>query len=160
MSVKRVDRIAADGTTVTTTFGRHQIPALKAGYGDKIETETLSEMGVQEISVRTPGKYSTEELTISFEWTTYKSLLEPLLQKDGFGNEKIPIVVAVSHPDLGDDSDYLDLCRFVGQKEAPENSAAARVVETTWTVDQIYWGEERKTRNQLDLSQPLASSNF
>jgi hypothetical protein len=160
MSIQRVDRIAVDGTTVTITLGRHQIAALKASYGDKIERATITEMGSQQIDAETPGNYSTEPLTISFEYITFHAEVMPLLQKDGFGNEKIPIVVGVSHPDAGDDSDLLDQCRFLEQKDSVENTNAARIVETTWSTNQVYWGEERKTRNQLDLSQPLAASNF
>lgn len=160
MSIKRVNRIAADGTTVTTTFGRHRIAALKASYGDKLETETLNEMGSQSIDARSPGKYSTDEFTITFEYVTFRERVSPLLQKDGFGNEKIPIVVGTFHPDLGSDSDLLDRCRFVGQKENPENTATPRSVECTFTVDQIYWGESRKTRNKLRPDLPLAASKF
>jgi len=160
MSIQRVNRIAADGTTVTSTFGNKEIRCLKAGYGDKLETTPLTEMGSQEIDARTPGSYSTDELTITFEYVKFHEEFSPLLQDDGFGNEKLPIVIAVSHPDLGDDSDLLDGCRFVGQKDAVDNTNGARVVETTWTTDQIYWGEDRKTRNQRDLSVPLAATNF
>lgn len=160
MSIKRVNRIASDGTTVSITFGRHEIRCLKASYGDKIDTTPLTEMGSQQIDARTPGSYSTEEVTISIEYVKFHEEVAPLLQDDGFGNEKIPIVVAVSHPDLGDDSDLLDGSRFIGQKDSVENTNAARVVELTFSTDQIYWGEERKTRNQRDLSVPLAASNF
>lgn len=160
MSIQRVDRIATDGTTVSITIGRHTVAALKAAYGDKLETATISEMGSQQIDARTPGSYSTEELTISFEYVTFHAEVAPLLQTDGFGNEKVPVVISESHPDLGDDSDLCDGCRFVSQKDSVENTNAARVVETTWTVDQVYWTDARKTRNQLNLSVPLASSNF
>lgn len=160
MSIQRVSRIAADGTTVSVTIGRHEFRCLKAGYGDKLETETGAEMGSQEIDYRTPGKYTTEELTLTFEYVKFHEEISPKLQFDGFGNEQMPIVVGVSHPDLGDDSDLLDLCRFVSQKDAVEAGSGARVVETTWTTDQIYWGEERKTRNKRDLSLPLNASNF
>ncbi len=160
MTIQRVDRIAADGTTVTTILGKHQIPALKASYGDKIEREVGSEMGSQQIDYETPGKYSTEVLALTFEYVRFHEDISPLLQTDGFGNERIPIVVAVSHPDLGSDSDLLDQCRFLSQKDSVDNTSGARVVETEWSTNQIYWGDERKTRNKLDLSQPLDISKF
>jgi len=160
MSIKRVNRIATDGTTVTVTLGRHQIPCLKATYGDKIETSFGAELGSQQIDYRTRGNYSTEELTITWEYVRYHSEVVPLLQLDGFGNEAISVVVSETHPDLGSDSDMLTGCRMTGQKDSIENTNAARVVETTWTTDQVYWGEVRKTRNQRNLSLPLDASKF
>ena len=161
MSLQRVNRIALDGTTVSVTFGRRQIPCLEASYGDKLEPADITEMGKQEISASTPGSYSCDEVTIKMELATYSSQFAPLLQKDGFGNSRMPIVVTWSHPDLGTDSDLLDACRFVGATQGSvKNDNAAHVMELKFKTTQIYWTNERKTRNQRDLSQPLAASKF
>src|SRR4051812_47620142 len=104
MTIHRVNRIAVDGTTVYVTFGRHQLALTKASYGDKITTATISEMGVQDISARSPGTYETDPVKTTMESVRYHAEFAPLLQNDGFGNEKIPIVIGTVHPDLGDES--------------------------------------------------------
>lgn len=160
MTIQRVERTGLDGTTVFVMLGRNQIPAVKASYGDKLVTTTLTEMGKQEISVRSPGSYETDPVKITFEAVTYFAQVAPLLDKDGFGNRKLPIVIGNSHPDLGDESDLLNPCRYVETARETTNENNVQVIETTWTTDQIYWTNNRKTRNQLDLSQPLGNSQF
>lgn len=160
MTIRRVDRIGLDGTTLSVTLGRIQVAALKASYGDKLETATLSEMGSQAIDVRTPGNYSTDEVAISFEAVTFRSEVLPRLQTTGFGNEKLPIVFGFTHPDLGDDSDLLIGCRVTNLAQAIENSNKALEVELKLTTDQIFWGNDRKTINSLDPSLPLDASQF
>lgn len=160
MTMRHVDRIALDGTTVSLTFGRQEIKALKASYGDKIETAVLTEMGSQQIDYRTMGSYSTEEGKLTFEATTFRAIFAPLLQVDGFGNAPIPIVIGFTHPTLGDDSDLLMGARFVGLTQALENSNKALEVEVSIVYNQIFWTDNRLTINQLDLSVPLGVSGF
>lgn len=160
MTMRHVDRIALDGTTVSVTFGRVEIKALKASYGDKIETTTLTEMGSQKIDYRTRGTYSTEEGKLTFESSTFRAIFGPLLQIDGFGNERIPLVIGYTHPDLGDDSDLLFQAQFVGLAQALENSNKALETEVTIVYNQIYWTDQRKTINQLDPSILLGASQF
>lgn len=160
MPFTRVNRIAADGTTVTVTIGKHVIPLLEISYGDSVESEDMSEMGVQEISASTPGQYKTDEITAKMAYDTWSSKFMPLAQKDGFGNERFQMVVSHSHPDLGSDSDLLDPCRYMGSKAAKQNSASPAVMEIKFKTQQVYWTDARKTLNQRDLSKPLAPSNF
>ena len=160
MGIRHLDGTALDGTTIQVTFGRQEIKCLKATYGDKIETATLTEMGSQKIDYRTRGTYSTVEGKFSFESTTFRAIFAPLLQKDGFGNEKLPIIVGFWHPDLGDDSDLLDKARFVGLDQALENSNKALEVEVTIVYDQVYWTDNRITINQRDTTTGLGPSNF
>lgn len=160
MSMRRVNKIALDGTTVTMMFGRNQIACKKASYADKLETEAVSNMGSQAINARTAGTYSTEEAKISMDAVVFRAEFYPLLQVDGYGNEQIPIVIAESHPDLGDDSDLLDQCRFTGISNAYENSNKAREVEFGIVFNQLYLGNDRKTLNKLDPAVPLAASKF
>jgi hypothetical protein len=160
MAIRRVSRIALDGSTITMTMGRHQIPSTKASYGDKLETEVIRNMGAQEISARTPGIYSTEDAKVTMESVTFREVLYPLLQQSGYGNEQIPIVFAFTHPDLGDDSDLLEECRFVGIAQALEASAKALEVEFGIVFNQLYLGNDRKTINAIDPSVPLNASQF
>jgi len=158
--IRRANHIAIDGTTVSATFGRNQIACVKAAYGDKVETAALSEMGSQRINVRSRGSYTTDEFSITFEETRFRAEFTPLLQRSGFANEMIPIVIGVFHPDLGSDSDLLEECRLLSISNEYENSNAVKLIETKWSTNQIYWTEARITINQRDLSQPLSASKF
>lgn len=160
MSIKRANRITPDGTTVTITFGRRQVACLKATYGDALESSDVTAMGSQQIDGQTPGSYKTDEVSVTMEYATWSAEFMPNAQKDGFGNERLPLVVTHFHPDLGDDSDLLDACRYMGTSAPKENSNAVLVVELKFKTPQIYWTNARKTINQLDLSHPLVTSKF
>jgi hypothetical protein len=160
ISLQRVNRLALDGSTVSMYFGRAVIECLKATYGDKIETQTVTQMGSQEISARTRGTYSTEEATITMDTQVYRSELAPLLDYDGFGNRTLPIIIQYYHPDIGDDSDLLDRARFVGGGAATENTANPLTVDIKIAFDQLYWTNERKTRNQLSVNTALGEGAF
>jgi hypothetical protein len=160
MSMRRVNRIGLDGTSVTIAFGRAQIPCLTASYADGLEPQNLTYMGFQEISEQTEGTYKTENAKVKMSAVVFRADLFPLLQQDGFGRERLSVVVSESHPDLGDDSDLLDGARFVGISDAYENSSKAREVEFEISFTQLYRGNDRKTVNSLNLAVPLGSSNF
>ncbi len=160
MTMRSVDRIALDGTCITLVFGRNEIPCTKASYGDAIETTTITNMGSQQIDGRTRGTYKTTDAKVSMQSQIFRDIFAPLLQKDGYGNEQVPIVFQYQHPDLGDDSDYLDQCRFVGIDQALENSNKALEVEISIVFNQLFLTDERKTINTLDTSLPIGPSNF
>lgn len=160
MTMRRVNGIALDGTSITLMFGRNQIACTKATYGDKIETAVLSHMGNQTIDERTMGSYATEDAKVSMSAVVFRAEMVPLLQTNGFGNEPIPIIFAYRHPDLGDDSDFLRDARFVGLNHALENSNKALEVEFTIVFNQLYIGDDRKTINNPDPSLPLRASKF
>lgn len=160
MTMRRISKIALDGTNITMMFGRNQVPCTKASYADKIETATLSHMGSQAIDARTMGTYSTEEAKVSMDSVVFRAEFEPLLQKAGYGNEQIPIVFGYSHPDLGDTSDMLDQCRFTGLSQALENSNKALEVEIGIVFNQLYVGDDRRTINQPNPAVPLGASKF
>ncbi len=160
MTMRRVKHIALDGTTVTLTMGRHEIACLSASYADKIETETLSHMGSQSIDERTSGAYKTEEAKIRMSATVFRSDLAPLFAQNGYGVEMIPIVIAYTHPDIGDDSDLLSEARFTGISAATEASAKALEVEFGIVFNQLYLTNRRVTINKLDPKQPLPASKF
>lgn len=160
MPIRRVARIALSGTDLTMTIGRHQIACRKASYGDKLETDSGSNMGSQQIDFRTRGSYTTEEAKITMESVVFRAELMPLFQQNGFGNEEIPIIFSFSHPDLGDDSDLLDEARFTNIAQALEASNKAFEVDFGITFNQLYLTDERKTINAIDPSVPLNASNF
>lgn len=160
MTMRRVNKIALDGTSITMMFGRNQVACTKASYADKLETATLSHMGSQAIDARTMGSYSTEEAKVSMDSVVFRAEFQPLLQKSGYGNEQIPIVFGYSHPDLGDDSDLLDQCRFTGLAQAVENSNKALEVEFGIVFNQLYLGDDRRTINQPNPAVPLGASKF
>ena len=149
MTLRRVANLGLDGSTVTVTFGKIQVPAITASYADKLEKGKLSPMGSQEITEITPGSYSTEDWKIKVSAVTFRTLIMPAMPKTGGGNVRMQIVVGRTHPDLGDDSDMLDGCYIGNIPAALENSNKAEEVELSGTVRQIFWTDERKTINQL-----------
>lgn len=157
MAIRRVKRIALSGTDLTITIGKTTIPLTKISYGDKLETGTLNHMGAQEISARTRGTYSTDEVKIGIDAVVYRAELYPLLAKDGYGNAVQPVVVTYAHPDLGSDTDLLEDMRITAPAFSPDNSNKAQEVEITGVFNQLKIGNERKTLNSLDPSQQIGN---
>ena len=158
--MKRVIGIGLDGSTVTVSIGRTQIPCLAAEYGDNLSTEVLRRMGEQIIAERTPGQYETDEGKLKFSAVDFRTLFAPRLQTDGAGSENLTIVVSFFHPDLGGDSDALGFVRFVGIKEALEASAKALEVEIKMVYNQVWWTNQRITINKINQAVPLGASKF
>lgn len=148
MPIKRVQGNGLDGSNVSTTFGKTAIPLIEASYGDSLETETLTNMGAQEIDERSLGTYKTEDGSLKMSATVFRSVFLPALAANGFGNVPFPMVVSVSHPDLGDDSDLLEQCRIVNLADAKAASASVLTVELKIVYNQIRWGSDRKTINK------------
>lgn len=158
--ITRTVDVELDGTTVTATFGRHEIKALSASYGDSLETEVVRVMGSQQQSARTAGTYKTESVKIKFRASVFRAEVMPLFPTNGGGNVRVPIVVSFSHPDIGSDSDLLDGARCVNFAAACEASSKALEVETTWEILQVYWTSDRKTINSLNGVAPSGASSF
>lgn len=156
MAIRRVIGVELDGSTVTTTYGRREVPALKATYADMLETEVVRQMGSQRQDARTPGIYKTDTCTISYRASVFRASLMPLFPTNGAGNVVLPIVVGFTHPDIGSDSDLLNGARCVNWSQAVEASAKGLEVETKWELIQIFWTSQRKTINQI--SGPLGSA--
>ncbi len=149
MSIRRVANIGLDGSTVTTTFGKVELRCIKAAYGDKLETAKLSLMGGQTIDEITQGTYATDDLKVTMSSMRFRTEFLPAMPPSGGGTVRMPIVVGRSHPDAGSDSDLLEGCRCTNWGAAVENSNKAEEVELTFVVQQIKWGDERKTINVL-----------
>jgi hypothetical protein len=160
MAIRRINRIALDGSTVALMFGRHEIPCTKATYGDALEPEVLRYMGSQKQDAQTAGTYKTTDGKVSMDAVIFRTMLYPLFRTDGYGNEKLPITVVYGSPDLGYESDLLDAARFMGLDEADEASSKASEVEFTISFLQLYVGNERKTINTLDMTATPAASKF
>ena len=158
--ITRVSDVELDGSTVTVTFGRHEIRALSASYGDSLETEVIRQMGAQLQAARTAGTYKTETVKIKFRASVFRAEVMPLFPVNGGGNLTVPITVNFSHPDIGSDSDLIDGARCTNWTAACENSSKALEVETTWECLQVYWTSDRKTINATNGITPSGASQF
>lgn len=158
--ITRTTDVELDGSTVTVTFGRHEIKALSASYGDSLETEVVRMMGSQQQNARTAGTYKTESVKIKFRASVFRAEVMPLFPTNGGGNSRVPITVNFSHPDIGSDSDLLDGARCTNWTAAAEASSKALEVETTWEILQVYWTSDRKTINSLNGIVPSGASAF
>jgi hypothetical protein len=158
--LRRVAGIGLDGSMVTATFGKIEVPLIKASYGDKLEPAFLSFMGSQQQDEQTPGTYKTDDVKLSMSAMVFRTLILPAMPATGGGNVRLPIVVGRTHPDLGSDSDLLENCRITNWSAAVENSNKAEEVELTATVQQIKWTDSRKTINQLRGVVPAGAIGF
>lgn len=149
MTMRKVQNVGLDGSTVSATIGKTAIRIIKASYGDKLEPGTLSYMGSQQIDEMTPGTYSVDDPKITMSAIRFRTEYMPLMPATGGGNVRMPIVIGRSHPDAGDDSDLLENCRCINWAAAVENSNKAEEVELVFKCQQIKWTDERKTINQL-----------
>ncbi len=158
--IQRVVGTEFDGTSVTTTFGRHPIKATKAAYKDSLEVEKLSSMGSQGQDAMTAGTYKTDQVSLTFRSSVFRSQLMPLFPTNGGGNIPVQIVVSFSNPQIGSDSDLLENCRCVNWAAACEASNKGLEVETMWETLQIRWTSDRKTLNALNGAVPNGASTF
>jgi len=148
MPMKRVQGNGLDGSNVSTTFGKTEIPLIEASYGDSLETETLTEMGAQEIDERSLGTYKVDDISLKMSSARFRASFLPALAANGFGNKPFPMVISMSHPDIGDDSDLLEQCRIVNLTEAKAAAATVLTVELKLVCNQIRWGSARATINR------------
>lgn len=158
--MQRAIGIGLDGSNVTITIGRTQIPCLTAEYGDNLSVERLRNMGEQYIAETTDGQYEVEDGKLKMSSVVFRSLFAPLAQQDGMGLERVTVVISKYHPDLGGDSDLLQRVRFIGLKEAIENSNKAQETEIKMVYDQIFWTNRRITINKINRAVPLTASKF
>lgn len=147
--IKRVVGLGLDGSNVESTFGKLPIPLVSASYGDKLEPGTLSKMGAQQIDEVTQGTYAIDEVSLKMSAVDFRTILMPAMPQHGGGNVRIPVVISISHPDLGDDSDLIESLRIINWAAAVENSNTAQTVELKGMATQIRWTHQRKTINQL-----------
>lgn len=158
--ITRVSDVELDGSTVTVTFGRHEIKALSASYGDSLETEVVRVMGSQQQNARTAGTYKTETVKIKFRASVFRAEVMPLFPVNGGGNARVPLTINFSHPDIGSDSDLLDGARCTNWTAACESSSKALEVETSWEILQVYWTSDRKTINAITGIVPSGPATF
>lgn len=143
MALRRVTRVELDGSTVMTSFGKRIVRAVKASYGDAVETATSTPMGMQGIRARTPGSYKVDQVKITFEFSVWRVQMLPNFPTTSATAIEMPIVVSFFHPEVGYDSDLLEFARFVGASQAVQNDNKAMEIETTWDINQIRWTTRR-----------------
>ena len=160
MGLRRVAGVGLDGSLVTSTFGKLQIPCLKAEYADSLEPAFMSYMGSQQQDEQTPGSYKTENLKLTMSSVVFRTMFMPAMPSNGGGNIRMAVVIGVSHPDLGDDSDLLENCRCINWGAAWENSNKAVETPLEFTIQQIRWTNDRKTINQLNGVVPAGLVGF
>lgn len=158
--MRRVKGLELDGTTVNMIIGRTQFDCLKSSYGDNLQPEKLRQMGKQTIDAITPGTYETEDGKFSVSESVWRAELAPLLDVHGFGNRIIPVIFTYTHPELGDDSDYLE-ARIVGLNGSNEASSKPLEREFKLIIRQIFWTDRRITINRLgDVYEALGLSSL
>ncbi len=148
MSLRRVNRIALDGTNVTLTVGTHVLRCSKQGYGDSLTTSKGSNLGSQMQDFQTSGSYKTDDPSFTLYACEYRELMDGF-PSNGFGNIYVPVTVTYSHPELGSDSDLLDGFRFLTNAVSAESGEKMIEHEVKGSVMQIYWGYKRKTINYV-----------
>lgn len=160
MTIRAIDGLALDGSSVTATLGKLEPRVSKLEYGDTLETESVGSMGSQKKQDVTPGSVNVEQVKISFYEQEWRDKIYPALPRRGFGNVRFPITINYSHPDLGDDSDLLVNARLTGTKKAVEAGSKALLTECTFTITEIQYGESRKTMGSDTGSVVDGSSGF
>jgi hypothetical protein len=156
-SLRRVTGAGFDGSTVTTTLGKIEIPIIKADYGDALETAFLSYMGGQENDEQSPGSYKTNNLKLTVSAMVLRVDILPNFPVNGFGLTELPIVISRSHPEAGADSDMLLRCRCTNLAAAVENSNKVEESTLEFTVGQVKWTRNRMTINKVRKAGGLAS---
>ena len=150
MALRRVFNSEIDGTAVTISMGKIEVPMATMKYGDAIETATYAPMGSQQQGRRSRGRYKTDPWEGTMSALDCRTILWPLMPKNGGGNKEFPIVVNRKHPDLGDDSDLLEGCRILKMPADLKNTPDVEMVTIGGELTQIKWTDERKTLNDLD----------
>lgn len=159
-NMRRVIGVGVDGSTVTTTLGKIEIPCIKADYGDSLETAFLSYMGSQEQDEQSPGTYKTNNLKLTVSAMIFRTIIMPAFPNNGAGLVRMPIVIGRNHPETGSDSDLLLDCRCMNFAATVENSNKVEETTLEWTIRQIKWTRARKTINQIKNGGASGASKF
>jgi len=159
--MRRVLGSTLDGANnVELIIGRSEIPILGMKYGDNLEIEKVRIVGHQAIEATTDGTYQTEDGSIKMLSDVFRSQLLVALPNNGFGLLRSPACVSYEQVELGADSDALAGLRILGLSAAIEASNKALEVEFKIAYTQVYWGDLRKTINQLNPFQGIGVSTL
>ncbi len=159
-SMHRVIGSGIDGSSVTTTIGKGEVPIIKADYGDSLETTFLSYLGSMEQDEQSPGSYKTSNLKMTVSAMIFRTIIMPNFPNNGAGLVKLPIIISRTHPETGSDSDLLIDCRCMNFAAAVENSNKVEETTMEWTIRQIKWTRARKTINQIKNGGASGVSKF
>jgi hypothetical protein len=148
MSLRRVNRIALDGTTVSIVIATNKLRCSKQGYGDSLTIAKGSRLGSQEQDYQTSGSYKTDDISFTVEALDYREYLDTL-PSNGFGNKITVATILYEHPDLGSTFDVLDGFRFLSGAMSAEAGEKMLEHEIKASCMQIYWGDKGKTLNYV-----------
>lgn len=146
MSLRRVNKLALDGTNVSLVIGTSVLRVTKQSYGDSLTIAKGSALGSQEQDYQTSGSYKTDDCSYTVESIDYRNFLSTL-PANGFGNKIFSAVILYEHPAMGSDSDLLDGFRFLTNAVSVEAGEKMIEQEIKASCMQIYWGERRATLN-------------
>jgi hypothetical protein len=150
MAITRVAGVGLDGSANTITVGTVTMPFVNIKYGDKLNTEWQPTIGSQERGEQSRGMYEAVDVELELTDVVFRTLWMPAFPVNGAGNIRFPIVVSKVHPDLGDDSDLIEGCRWIGSDAAVEASSKVSTVPIKCTCALVRWTDARKTIHVLD----------
>jgi len=158
MSLRRVNRIALDGTTVSILIGINKLRVTKQSYGDSLTIATGSALGSQELDYQTAGSYKIDNPKFTVEALDYREYLEKL-PSNGFGNLNSTAIILYEHPDLGSTFDMMSGFRFLSGAVSAEAGEKIIEHEIGCSALQIFWGDKGKTLNYVK-GRPRARGTF
>jgi len=158
MSLKRVNKLALDGTTMSIVIGTAVLRCTKASYGDSLTIEKGSALGSQEYDYQTSGSYKTDDFAATVEAIDYREFLLRL-PSNGFGNQALNAIILYEHPAMGSDSDLLAGFRLLTNAVSVEAGEKMVAHEIKGSTTQIYWGSRGATLNYVK-GKPRAAGLF
>lgn len=148
MSLRRVNRLAFDGTNVSIIVGVNIIRCTKMSYGDSLTIAKGSALGSQEQDYQTSGSYKTDDCSFTVEAIDYRELADKL-PANGYGNQGYNAIILYEHPAMGSVSDLLTGFRFLSNAVSAEAGEKMIEQEIKASCMQIFWGARGATLNYI-----------
>ena len=158
MSLRRVNKLALDGTTVSIIVGTNVLRCTKQGYGDSLTIAKGSALGSQEQDYQTSGSYKTDDCSFTVEAIEYREFIGRL-PVNGFGNVSLSAIILYEHPQMGNDHDLLAGFRLLTNAVSVEAGEKMIEQEIKASCMQIYWTERQATLNYVK-GKPRAQGTF
>jgi len=158
MSLRRVNRLAFDGTNVSIIVGTNVLRCTKQSYGDSLTIAKGSALGSQAQDYQTSGSYKTDDCSFTVEAIDYREFTDRL-PANGFGNQILNAVILYEHPAMGSVSDMLEGFRLLTNAVSTEAGEKMIEHEIKASCMQIYWGARGATLNFVK-GKPRALGTF